>query len=113
MAEIVFLGFFSHGFVQVLEQLGNSFDSNLTMERMPPAAYQLLVFSPQSGVALSKPFDLNCSAYNQVAHDECPSADVLHSSSTTGSDHHITGWSSRTSLSSMCLPDHAQEQFCH
>jgi hypothetical protein len=38
---------------------------------------------------------------------------VLHSSSTTGSDHHIPGWSSRTSLSSMCLPEHAQEQFCH
>jgi len=79
--------------LQALEQLGNSFDPNFTMGM--PAFHPISHHPP----AASSPLMANAS----------------HSSSDPSSgSHHITGhhWP-RTSSSSLCFPDHPQEQFCH
>jgi hypothetical protein len=109
--------------LQALEQLGNSFDPNFTMgmpafhpiSHHPPAAAAAAAAHHHDAVLRS--LDVNCSAY-QVAAAAASSplmANASHSSSDPSSgSHHITGhhWP-RTSSSSLCFPDHPQEQFCH
>ncbi|CAK9876322.1 unnamed protein product [Sphagnum jensenii] len=98
--------------LQALEQLGSSFDPTFTMG-MP--AFQPCTSQPDShpNGGTWRPFDLNCATYNQLAAAAAaantPSS--ANASSNSGSPSHITGWPRASS--SMCFPDHAQEQFCH
>jgi len=81
--------------LQALEQLGNNFDPNFTVG-MP--AFHPISHHPPAAAASSPSM-----------------ANASHSSSDPSSgSHHITGhhWP-RTSSSSLCFPDHPQEQFCH
>lgn len=97
--------------VQALEQLGSSFDPTFTMG-MP--AFQPCTSQPDSrpNGGTWRPFDLNSATYNQLAAAAAASSpSSADASSNSGSSSHITGWP-RVS-SSMCFPDHAQEQFCH
>lgn len=99
-------------FVQALEQLGSSFDPTFTMG-MP--AFQPCTSQPDShpNGGTWRPFDLNCATYNQLAAAAAAASSPLsaNASSNSGSPSHITGWPRASS--SMCFPDHAQEQFCH
>jgi hypothetical protein len=96
-------------FVQALEQLGSSFDPTFTMG-MP--AFQPCTSQPDShpNIGTWWPFDLNCATYNQLAA-AASSPSSANASSNSGCPSHITGWPRASS--SMCFPDHAQEQFCH
>ncbi len=111
--------------MQALEQLGNSFDPNFTMGM--PAFHPISHHPPAVAVAAARhhdavlrSLDVNCSAYQVGAAAAAAASSPLmanasHSSSDPSSgSHHITGhhWP-RTSSSSLCFPDHPQEQFCH
>jgi len=110
--------------VQALEQLGNNFDPNFTVGM--PAFHPISHHPPAAAAAAAhhhhavlRSLDVNCSAYQVAAAAAAASspsmANASHSSSDPSSgSHHITGhhWP-RTSSSSLCFPDHPQEQFCH
>ncbi|KAH8974029.1 hypothetical protein BDL97_01G079700 [Sphagnum fallax] len=109
--------------LQALEQLGNNFDPNFTVGM--PAFHPISHHPPAAAAAAAhhhhavlRSLDVNCSAYQVAAAAAASSpsmANASHSSSDPSSgSHHITGhhWP-RTSSSSLCFPDHPQEQFCH
>lgn len=99
-------------FVQALEELGSSFNPTFTMG-MP--AFQPCTSQPDShpNGGTWRPFDFNCATYNQLAAAAAAasSPSSANASSNSGSPSPITGWPRASS--SMCFPDHAQEQFCH